>query len=113
MTDEKEFHNKRMMFYIDDASIIKFCTNAKYKDSTHAKWFSDMNIPYLHTVRGYYVEGEDHITIYVNDFEIPDLNIKMCGYLFEYFPEIKWIGIGCHKDIVGSVWEPKLKVYKN
>lgn len=50
--------------------------------------------------------------LYWNDFEIPNITTAVFSYLFEYFPQIKWIGLGCHKGKVGEIWMPKLKIYK-
>lgn len=50
--------------------------------------------------------------LYVNDFEIPNVSAQVFVYLFEYFPTIKWIGLGCNKGNIGEAWKPKLKIYK-
>lgn len=108
---ENEFHNNRTPFYIDNETLLIKMASNKYKDWTHVKWFNEINYPFLHTIRGYFIEGEDpHIIIYWNDFEIPNANFSLLSYLFEYFPTIKWIGVGCNKGKVGEEWKPKLKV---
>lgn len=48
--------------------------------------------------------------LYWNDYEIPNVNVSLFSYLFEYFPTIKWIGLGCYKGQVGEIWKPKLVV---
>jgi hypothetical protein len=48
--------------------------------------------------------------MYWNDFEIPNVNASIFAYLFDYFPTIKWIGMGCHKGEDGQIWKPKLKI---
>jgi hypothetical protein len=108
----EEFHQKRKPFYIDsDTLIIKFPTS-KYINESHAKWFSEVGYPYLPTVRGYLSEDESYVMLYWNDFEIPNINITVCCYLFDYFTKIKWIGVGCNKGKPGEIWTPKLKVYR-
>lgn len=107
MTAE-EFNHARKPFYLHPETLLVKFPSARYMDSTHATWFNDDGIPFLHTVRGYYMK--DFIYLYVNDFEIPDIAMKVCCYLFEYFPRIKWIGLGCDRGKPGEVWPPKLKV---
>jgi hypothetical protein len=34
-------------------------------------------------------------------------------YLFEHFPLVKWIGLGCFRGEPDTFWEPQLKVYRN
>lgn len=112
MTKEEEFHSKRKSFYINsDTLLIKFPT-AKHTKCSHAKWFSDEGVPYIHTIRGYLSEDEEYVMLYSNDFEIPDVIVKFINYIFEYFPNIKWIGLGCNKGKIGESWTPKLKVFK-
>lgn len=108
---ENEFHEKRKPFYIDsDTGLIKF-PSAKYMNSSHAAWFSNDGIPYLHTVRGYFFD--DFIMVYTNNFEIPNVSILTLDYLFAFFPYIKWIGLGCDRGEIGKVWNPKYKIYRD
>lgn len=117
MENEKleKFLNNRKPFYIDsETCLVKFPAQ-KHMNVSHAKWFNEMGIVYLHTLRGYYmnIEGQDpYIMIYSNDFDIPNLVTNLFSYLFEYFPEITWIGVGCIKGEVGDVWKPRLKITK-
>ena len=48
----------------------------------------------------------------VDDYEIPNVVTALFTYLFEYFPTVKWIGLGCHKGKVGEIWKPKLVITK-
>lgn len=113
----EEFHKKRQPFYIDDNTLLVKFPTAKHMDSGHAEWFSKDGIPYLHTVRGYYMPGsEEHdefIMLYSNDFEIPNMICNIFIYLFEYFPKIKWIGVGCNKGKPGEIWTPKLQIFRD
>lgn len=106
---EEEFHKKRKPFYLEsDTLLVKFPTS-KHMDCSHAKWFSEIGYPFVHTVRGYYIKDE-YIMLYWNDFEIPNVNASVFSYLFDFFPTIKWIGLGCNKGALGEVWTPKLKI---
>lgn len=109
---EEEFHASRKPFYIDSETLdVKF-PSQKYMRTSHAVWFTELGYPYVHTVRGYYVENEQDcfVMIYWNDFEIPNINMQAIPYLFEYFPKCKWIGLGCNKGPIGEMWTPKLKI---
>lgn len=108
----EEFHNNRKPFYLDpDTLLVKF-PNQKHMNCSHAEWFSDMGYTFVHIVRGYYWKDEhdEYLMLYWNDFEIPNINASIYSYLFDYFPNIKWIGLGCHKGIIGDIWKPKLKI---
>ena len=108
----QEFRNYRKPFYIDpDTSLIKFPTS-KHMNASCAVWFHDIGLPFTHTVRGYYWkdESDEFIMLYWNDFETPNITITMLVYIFEYFPMLKWIGLGCHKGQPGEIWKPKLKI---
>ena len=108
----EEFHKKRKPFFIHSDTLLVIFPNQKHMDVSHAQWFTDMGYSYVHTIRGYYWKDEDdeYIMIYWNDFEIPNVNASIFAYLFDYFPNIKWIGLGCHKGIDGEVWKPKLRI---
>lgn len=107
----EEFHTNRVPFYIDsDTGIVK-TPSSKFLNDSHAAWFSKEGIPYLHTVRGYIYDS--FVMIYVNNFEIPNVSILIVDYLFAYFPNIKWIGLGCDRGKVGEIWKPKYKIYRN
>lgn len=109
---ESDFHKLRKPFYLDDNTLlIKFPTS-KHMNTSHAEWFSQEGISYLYTIRGYYIENS-YVMLYTNDFEIPNIAAQVLIYLFEYFPTIKWIGLGCNKGNIGEVWKPKLKIYRD
>lgn len=111
----KEFHKNRKPFYIDDESLlIKFPT-AKHMDSPHSIWFTETGVPFVHCVRGYYLKtkSDEYVMIYWNDFEVPNVNASLFAYLFDYFPNINYIGLGCIKTNKDEVWKPKLKVIRN
>lgn len=106
---EHEFHCIRKPFYLDNETLLVKYPTSKHMDCSHAKWFSEVGQPYVHTVRGYYME-DDHIMLYWNDFEVPNINASVLPYLFDYFPTIKWIGLGCNKGKIGEQWKPKFTI---
>ena len=116
---EEAFHKSRKMFYLNDYGVIKFISSSNKKE-THAKWFSDHDIPFLGTMRGYYKEGdkdkkeESFIMIYINDFEVPSqMATGVLNYLFEYFPSISFIGLGAIRGERGDLWKPRLVIHRN
>lgn len=111
----EEFHTKRKPFYIEgDSLLIQYPSN-KHMNASHADWFTDYKWSWCHAIRGYIWESEEETfaMIYWNDFEIPNVSCVVINYIFEMLPNVKWIGLGCHKGQPGEIWEPKLKVYRN
>lgn len=112
---EQEFRNKRKPFYIDpETSLIKFPTS-RHMDSSCAVWFHEMGIPFTHTVRGYYWKDDESefIMLYWNEFAVPNIVFTILTYIFEYFPSIQWIGMGCYIGKPGEMWKPIYKIYRN
>lgn len=111
----EEFHEKRQSFYLDNDTLLVRIPSGKHRHCSHAKWFSEDGIPYLHTIRGYYMKTEDDefVMLYSNDFEIPNIICNIFIYLFDYFPGVKWIGVGCDKGKIGEIWEPKIKITRH
>jgi len=114
---EQEFLSIRKPFYIDsDTLLIKF-PPAKFMDTRLSQWFTEYNIPFQFKIRGYLMETENHdndyIMIYWNNYSIPNISLEVLGYLFNHFPNIKWIGLGCHIGKLGEIWKPQLKVECN
>lgn len=109
---EQEFHAVRKPLYLDSETLLVKFPTSKHMNTSHARWFSEINYPFVHTVRGYYMktEKDEYLMLYWNDYEIPNVNVSLFSYLFEYFPTIKWIGLGCYKGQVGEIWKPKLVV---
>lgn len=111
MTVEEFLKNRKPLFIDPETSLIVFPTS-KHMDTTCAVWFHDTRMPFSHTVRGYYWKDEkdEFIMLYWNDFETPNIVLTLLVYIFEYFPTLKWIGLGCHKGKPGEIWKPKLKI---
>ena len=106
------FLEERQPVYIDnDTGIALQVTNTNLKDKPFTYIFKELRVVWLNTTRGYLYDN--HLILYVNDFEIPNLNFVMMQYLFQHFNEIEWIGLGLHKGKKDTFWEPKLKVYCN
>lgn len=109
-----EFNIQRKPFYLDpDTSLVKFPTS-RHINCSHAQWFTEIGLPFMHCVRGYQMKTEtsEFIMLYWNDFEVPNITAAMFSYLFEFFPNAEFIGLGCHIGEIGEVWKPKYKIYR-
>ena len=67
---------------------------------------------WMWAIRGYYWPGS-HVQLYMSDYETPNCTTLVAGYIFNYFPDIKYIGFGCNKGKPGELWEPKIIVVRN
>lgn len=112
----EEFYKTNKPFYIDrNTGLIKFPAS-KYYDKSHAEWFTDVGYQWHDVTRGrVFLNSDkgDHILLYVNNFNIPAISIEILPYLFEHFPTVKWIGLGCYIGKKGDEWEPQITVYSN
>lgn len=113
---EQDFHSIRNPLYLDPNTHEVIFPKGEYVNSSHTEWFKNIGVPLTNTVRGYYYKTNnfgEYLMLYWNDFEIPDIGIKTIIHIFERFPNIHWIGLGCIKGEVGEIWEPKLIINKN
>jgi hypothetical protein len=109
---EKNFLSERTPLYIDNETAqAVLVNNSTLKDATFAEIFSHLHYPWLFTTRGYI--KDNHIILYINDYDIPNINVSLLQYLFTYFPNIDWIGLGCIKGDPGEWWKPRLVVRRN
>lgn len=106
---------EREPLYIDLDTLNIKVAKGKYSKMSHAEWFNECNIPFVHTVRGYYLKNDqdEFIMLYWNDFEVPNMNASVYSQIFSYFPNIKWLGLGCHIGKVGTCWNPKYIIIRN
>ena len=107
---EQNFLHERIPVWLHPETVLMHIVSNQDRDSTFQEIFMKLHIPWLFTTRGYIYEN--HMILYVNDYEIPNVNVSLLNYVFAYFPEIEWIGLGCNKGEIGEFWEPKLKVYR-
>jgi hypothetical protein len=104
---EQEFLNKRYPFWLDPETLaIRFPTGMD-RDDRLDKILSKYGVSWLITLRGYYIPDE-YIMLYTMDYEIPNCNVSLIQYLLNYFPTIKWVGLGCTKGKPGEFWKPRM-----
>ena len=98
---EQEFLEKRVPIWLEGEDLhIHVLMSKKY------------GYQWLWAIRGYYWPGS-HVQLYQGDYECPNCTTLVASYLFEYFPDIKYIGFGCNKGKVGEIWDPKIIVVRN
>lgn len=104
---EKEFLEKRVPFWLEGENLTITIPNNNDKLVPHSNLCKKYGYNYIYAIRGYYWPGS-HVMIYSCDYETPNITILAVQYLFEFFKDAKWIGIGCHKGKIGELWKPKL-----
>lgn len=108
----EEFLQKRTPIYINpQTGILTVVNSASIRDLDFARIFFDLKIHWLNATRGYVMDK--HAILYVNDYEIPAFAIDCIVYIFNYLPDIEWIGLGCNKGKPGEIWKPKLVIRRN
>ena len=108
---EKEFLEKRIPIWLEGEDLHISTPTSSDKNDMHAFLLKKYGYNYMFAIRGYYWPGS-HVQLYIGDYEVPNCTTMVTSYLFAYFPDIEWIGLGCNKGNPGEFWEPKLKVYR-
>lgn len=106
----QNFLNERIPVWLHPETVLLHIVSSQERNMTFQEIFMKLHIPWLFTTRGYI--RDNHMILYINDYEIPNVNVSLLNYIFAYFPEIEWIGLGCNKGEEGEFWPPKLKVYR-
>ena len=106
----EEFLEKRLPVWLHPETALLHIVSNQERNMNFQEIFMRLHIPWLFTTRGYIYK--DHMILYINDYEIPNVNVSLINYIFAYFPEVQWIGLGCNKGKQGDFWEPKLKVVR-
>lgn len=109
---EQEFLEKRVPFWLEGENLnITIPTNSDRND-IHSHLCKKFGYSWIFALRGYWMPNS-HIMVYVGDYETPNMTIMVVQYLFSYFKDINYIGLGCHKGKLGEIWEPKVIVPRN
>lgn len=109
---EKEFLKKRTPFWFEDDDLKIIIPSNMDKMDVHCRLSRKYNYNWMHVIRGYYWPGS-HVMLYKGEYETPNVTVMVCQYLFNYFSDISWIGLGCHIGEKGEIWEPKVTVVRN
>ena len=109
---EKEFLEKRIPIWLEGEDLHISTPSNMDKNDMHAFLAKKYGYSWLFAIRGYYWPGS-HLVLYIGDYECPNCTTLVTPYLFNYFPDIKWIGFGCNKGKIGEIWQPKILVVKD
>ena len=109
---EKEFLEKRIPFWLEGENLTITIPNNNDKLTPHSNLCKKYGYNWIYAIRGYNWPGS-HVQIYTADYETPNMTVLAIQYLFEFFKDAKYVGIGCNKGKIGEIWEPKLKMLNN
>ncbi|GMO69325.1 MAG: hypothetical protein Nk1A_8360 [Endomicrobiia bacterium] len=88
--------NKQVVpFFVDQDNKIIFPKREIYKNTSHETWFRDEGIPLFGVIRGYMFE--DHILVFVNDYEIPPLHPGIIMEWFNTYESLNYIEMGVNR----------------
>jgi len=109
---EKEFLEKRTPIWLEGEDLHVSRPSTTDGNDMHAFLSKKYGYSWMFAIRGYYWPGS-HLCLYIGDYECPNCTTLVAPYLFNYFPDIKWIGFGCNKGKPGEIWQPKILVLKD
>jgi hypothetical protein len=109
---EKEFLEKRTPIWLEGEDLHISTPSSSDKNDFHAFLSKKYGYNWMFCLRGYYWPGS-HCCIYIGDYECPNCTTLVAPYLFNYFPDIKWIGFGLNKGKIGEVWKPKITIVRD
>ena len=109
---EKEFLEKRTPIWLEGDDLHVSTPSSSDKNDFHAFLSKKYGYNWLFCIRGYYWPGS-HVTLYIGDYETPNCTTLVAPYLFNYFPDIKYVGFGCDKGKIGEIWSPKITIIRN
>lgn len=114
MDKEKEFHNSRIAFYIDNEELIYIP-----QGYGHSEYFDEIGHPeYIDTkVRGYI--KDDWVMCYIGkDFSYPCIDDRVFIYkhimpMLQKEKGVSKLGLGCKKGEIGEQWMPLVHLKLN
>ena len=109
---EKEFLEKRIPFWLEGENLRITIPSGSDRTQSHVHLTKKYGYNYMFAIRGYWWP-KSHIQIYTGNYNIPNVTVYVLSYLFEYFEDIKYIGLGCIIDEPGKLWKPQLVVPRN
>jgi len=109
---EKEFLEKRTPIWLEGDDLHVSTPSASDRNDMHHFLSKKYGYNWLYAIRGYYWPGS-HVMLYSFDYETPNCTTMVATYLFNYFPDIKYVGFGCNKGKVGEIWDPKICIIRD
>lgn len=109
---EKEFLEKRTPIWLEGDDLHISTPSSSDRNDMHHFLSKKYGYNWLYAIRGYYWPGS-HVMLYSFDYETPNCTTMVAAYLFNYFPDIKYVGFGCDKGKVGELWHPKICIIRD
>lgn len=109
---EKEFLEKRIPIWLEGDDLHIATPSSADRKDMHVFLSKKYGFSWLWSIRGYYWPGLC-VQLYQGDYETPNCTTMVANYLFNYFPDIKYIGFGCNKGKIGELWTPKITIIRN
>lgn len=109
---EKEFLEKRTPIWLEGEDLHISTPSNMDKNDMHVFLSKKYGYNWLFAIRGYYWPGS-HVILYIGDYETPNCTTLIAPYIFNYFPDIKYVGFGCDKGKIGEIWPPKIIIIRN
>ena len=109
---EQEFLEKRTPIWLEGEDLHVSTPSNMDRMNIHAMLTKKYGYNFMFCIRGYYWPGS-HVQLYIADYECPNCTLLVTTYLFQYFPDIKYIGFGCNKGKPGEIWPAKIVVARD
>jgi hypothetical protein len=95
-------------FYVNEHFNIVFPKREIYNAVPHELWFKDEGIPSIGVIKGYF--HEDHITVFMNDLDIPPIHPAVLMDWFNTYRNCNYIELGGSR--IRNNYVPKMVVFK-
>ena len=109
---EKEFLEKRTPIWLEGEDLHISMPGGSDRNDMHAFLSKRYGYNWLFCIRGYYWP-KSHVQLYIGQYECPNCTLLVTQYIFNYFPDIKYIGFGCYEGTPGEIWKPKIVIARN
>lgn len=109
---EKEFLEKRVPFWLENEELRITIPSSSDRNDVHSHLCKKFGYNYMFAIRGYWWPN-NHVQLYSANYNIPNMTIYVLSYIFEYFKDIKYIGLGCIIGKPGEIWDSQLIIPRN
>lgn len=104
---EQEFLKKRIPFWLENEELRITIPSNSDRDDVHSHLSKKFGYNYMFCIRGYWWPNS-HVQLYTGNFNIPNITVYVLSYLFEYFKDINYIGLGCIIGERGEIWQSQM-----
>ena len=109
---EKEFLEKRIPIWLEGEDLHISTPSTSDRGDMHAFLSKKYGYSWMWAIRGYYWPNS-HVQLYIGEYETPNCTTLVAPYIFNYFPDIKYVGFGCNKGKVGEIWDSKITIVRD